>query len=51
VCIGQEAHHGLLSSWLCIDAREPEAQARFWAGLLDGEVVDDRSTDPRSCST
>jgi hypothetical protein len=31
---------------LCIDARDPVAQARFWAGLLDGDVVDDPVDGP-----
>jgi len=25
----------------CVDAHDPEAQARLWAALLDGDVVDD----------
>ncbi len=31
---------------LCIDARDPQAQAAFWAGLLDGAVVDDPVDGP-----
>ena len=31
---------------VCIDALDPEAQARFWAGLLDGDVVDDPVDGP-----
>lgn len=31
---------------LCIDAHDPDAQARFWAGLLDGDMVDDPVDGP-----